>query len=256
MNENWGLVIPAGGLVKDPLATALGTPRKALAVVGGSTCVVRTLDAAHAAGFRRIAVVSGEDVREVIGDEYFVLEGSGQIDNASRGVEFIAGCDRILFLPADTPFLKPESIHHFVDSVDQRIVGTGEYWFAAGLCPYQAFLEILPGFEYPHIKLKDGNYMSGAFYATSRAGFLKAAEQFRGFSDNRKNQLKMLIQIGVWPLLKYLFHQVSMVEAEQRLGKFFGGTAVIVPDCDPWSMADIDTVEEYERLIMEADRGS
>ncbi|MFM9873174.1 MAG: NTP transferase domain-containing protein [Fimbriimonadaceae bacterium] len=256
MNENWGLVVPAGGLVKDPLATALGTPRKALAVIGGSHCVVRTIDAAHSAGFRKIAVVSGEDVREVIGDDYFVMEGAGQIENAKRGVEFIEGCDRILFMPADTPFLKPESIQHFVEAVEKRIVGTGDHWFAAGLCQYKTFLEILPGFEHPHIKLKDGDYMSGAFYATSRAGFFQAAEQFRGFSDNRKNQLKMLMQIGIWPLIKYVFHQVSMTEAEQRLGKFFGGTAVVVPDCDPWSMADIDTVDEYQRLVTEAGQGS
>lgn len=256
MHENWGLVIPAGGLVKDPLATALGTPRKALAVIGGAHCVVRTLDAAYEAGFRKIAVVSGEDVREVIGDDYFVMEGAGQIDNASRGVEFIGDCDRILFLPADTPFLTAKSIQHFVDSVDGRIVGTGEHWFAAGLCQYKTFLNVLPGFEHPHIKLKDGDFMSGAFYATSRAGFLQAADQFRGFSDNRKNQFKMLMQIGIWPLIKYMFHKVSLVEAEQRMGRFFGGTAVVIPDCDPWSMADIDTVEEYQRLLIEADRGN
>jgi hypothetical protein len=232
----------------------LGTPRKALAVIGGVPCVVRTLDAAYAAGFRKIAVVSGEDVREVIGDDYFVLEGAGQIDNATRGVEFIEGCERILFLPADTPFLTPESILHFVESVQTRIVGTGDHWFAAGLCQYKTFLNVLPGFEHPHIKLSDGDYMSGAFYATSRAGFFEAADQFRGFSDNRKNQLKMLLQIGLWPLIKYMFHRVSLAEAEHRMGRFFGGTAVVVPDCDPWSMADIDTVEEYQRLIIEADR--
>ncbi len=256
MQDSWGLVIPAGGLVNDPLATALGTPRKALAVVGGSACVVRTLDAAQKAGFKKIAVVSGEDVREVIGDEYFVMEGNGQIENASRGVEFLDGCERILFMPADTPFLSPESIVHFVESVDKRIEGAGENWFAAGLCQYKTFLEILPGFEHPHIKLSDGDYMSGAFYATSRAGFFHGVDQFRGFSDNRKNQFKMLMQIGIWPLIKYLFHKVSMAEAEQRLGRFFGGTAVVIPDCDPWSMADIDTVDEYQRLLIEADRGN
>lgn len=256
MESDWGLVIPAGGLVKDPLATALGTPRKALAMIGGAPCIVRTLDAAHKAGFRKIAVVSGEDVREVIGDEYFVSEGQGQIENAVAGVEFLQGCERILFMPADTPFLSADSIEHFVAGVEARIVGTGAHWFAAGLCPYREFLGVLPGFEHPHIKLKDGDFMSGAFFATSRAGFFNGVEQFKGFSKNRKSQIKMLMKIGIWPMVRYLFHQVSLSEGEQIMGRFFGGTAVVVPDCDPWAMADIDTVDEYQRLVQEADQES
>ena len=38
----WGVVVLAGGLVKDPLATALGTPRKALAQIKGKTAVTVT----------------------------------------------------------------------------------------------------------------------------------------------------------------------------------------------------------------------
>lgn len=256
MDSNWGLVIPAGGLVKDPLATALGTPRKALAMIGGEPCVVRTLDAAHSAGFWKIAVVSGEDVREVIGDDYFVPEGTGQIENAVAGVEFLEGCERLLFMPADTPFLRPDAIEHFVNGVEKRIVGTGDKWFAAGLCPYQEFLGVLPGFEHPHIKLKDGDFMSGAFFATSRAGFFACVDEFKGFSKNRKSQFGMLMKIGLWPMVKYLFHQVSLAEGEQIMGRFFNGTAVVVPDCDPWAMADIDTVDEYQRLAQEADQDS
>lgn len=224
-------------------------------MIGGQACVVRTIDAAVAAGFERIAVVSGEDVREVIGDEFFVEERGGQIANAMAGVEFLADCEKILFMPADTPFLRPEAIGHFVDTVDRRL-GSGEgSWFAAGLCPYSEFLDVLPGFEHPHIKLTDGDFMSGAFYAASREGFLNCAEKFEGFSNNRKSQFKMLKQIGIWPMMKYLLHRMSLADGEAVLGKFFGGSAFAVTDCDPWSMADIDTVDEYQRLVKEADPG-
>ncbi|ARU42069.1 hypothetical protein CCB80_13335 [Armatimonadetes bacterium Uphvl-Ar1] len=255
VTEKWGLVIPAGGLVKDPLATALGTPRKALAMIGGKTCVERTLHAAREAGFERIAVVSGEDVREVIGDDCFIEERGGQIANAAAGVEALAECEWILFMPADTPFLHAEAINHFVQSVEAKLGDAGANWFAAGLCPYSAFLEVLPGFEHPHIKLTDGDYMSGAFYATSREGFLNCAKKFEGFSHNRKSQFRMLMQIGIVPMVKYLFHRMSLAEGEAVLGRFFEGSAIVVTDCDPWSMADIDTVDEYQRLVNEADPG-
>jgi len=248
MIEDWGVVIPAGGLVKDPLATALGTPRKALANIGGAPCIVRTLDAVHKAGFRKIAVISGEDVREVIGEEYWVPESTGHIENAKAGVESLADCEKILFMPADTPFLTAEAILHFVNAVDHRVEGFDGKWYSAGLCPYYKFLEILPGFEHPHIKLRDGDFMSGAFYATSRSGFFHGAEIFKDFSRNRKNQIGMLLRIGLGPLVKYLFHRVSIADGEETMGKFFDGLAVVIPDCDPWAMADIDTVDEYDRL--------
>lgn len=250
----WGVVIPAGGLVSDPLATALGTPRKALAMIGGQTCVERTVAAVKGAGFDRIAVVSGEDVREAVGDDIWVPEREGQIQNATAGVEALGECESILFLPADTPFLTPDMISDFVGKVIERERGEGGNWFAAGVCRYEEFLKILPGFEHPHIRLREGDFMSGAFYATSRSGFLHAAELFKDFSQNRRNQFRMLLRVGVVPLLRYVLHQVSISEAERTLGKLFGGRAFVIMDCDPWSMADIDTVDEYNRLRDELNR--
>lgn len=248
MREKWGVVIPAGGLVKDPLATALGTPRKALADIGGVPCIVRTLQAIEAAGFTQVVVVSGEDVREVISDDIWAAESTGHIENVKVGVEKLPDCEKFLFMPADTPFLTAEAILHFVDAVDARLSGAQENWYAAGLCEYKKFLEVLPGFEHPHIKLRDGDFMSGAFYATSRKGFFYGMDMFKDFSRNRKNQIAMLLKIGLKPLVKYLFHRVSITEGEETMGRFFNGTAIVIPDCDPWAMADIDTVDEYQRL--------
>jgi CTP:molybdopterin cytidylyltransferase MocA len=255
MSLKWGLVIPAGGLVKDPLATALGTPRKALAMIGGKPCVERTLSAAREAGFDRIAVVSGDDVLDIVGSEVFVPERGGQIENAVAGVEHLAEVEYLLFMPADTPFLTAKSVRHFVDAVDRQIDPNEERWFAAGLCPYSEFLKVLPGFEHPHIKFKDGDYMSGAFYAVSRVGFSTEIEKFKNISSNRKSQFKMAMQIGLVPLLRYFFHQVDLEEAKSILARFFGGQAILVTDCDPWAMADIDTVDEYQRLARESGEG-
>ncbi len=252
--NDWGVVILAGGLVSDPLASALGTPRKALAVVGGRTCVDLTLDAVRQAGFTDIVVVSGDDVREVVGDEVWIAEQNGQIENARAGVEALPGHEKILFLPADTPFLEPDMILDFIAKVNQREAGQSDHWFAAGVCRYEEFLKILPGFEHPHIRLREGAFMSGAFYATSRRGFFHGADMFKSFSNNRRNQFKMLLRVGIVPLLRYVFHRVTIAEAERTLGRLFGGRAFVITECDPWSMADIDTADEYRRLIQEFNR--
>lgn len=250
--DDWAVVIPAGGLVPDPLAAAIGTPRKALATVEGKTCVEWCVLAVSEAGFRNIAVVSGEDVREKVGPDHWVLEQSGQIENVSAGVAKFPDTHKFLFLPADTPMLTPQGITHFVQQVEARTDQASDQWLAAGLCPYKTFLQAFPGFVSPHIKLKEGDFMSGAYFAVGRSGFDRAVELVKVLSQSRKSQLKMLLRLGVWPLLQYFLHQIDLPGAERRLSKAFGATAVIVPDCDPHAMADIDTVEDFHHVLKHA----
>ncbi|MDK3162149.1 NTP transferase domain-containing protein [Kamptonema cortianum] len=247
--SNWGVVIPAGGLVADPLATHIGTARKALASIQNRHIIEWTLDAVLTAGFQNISVISGEDVREVVGDEFWVQEFPGQIDNAVAGVERLGEVERILFLPADTPFIHAEGLIHFVNSVESRCEDLTSPWFAAGICPNETFRATFPDFPTPYLKLKDGDYVSGAYYAASKSGFLQGVEIFKQLSESRKSQFKMLLKLGVLPLIRYFLHLVTIQEAETRLGKVFGGQAIVISDCDPHAMADIDTVEDFENVM-------
>ena len=67
-------------------------------------------------------------------------------------------------------------------------------------------------------------------------------------SASRKNQARMLLRLGPWTVLRYLMRRVSVREAEELLGRFFGGQAVIVTGCDPAMAADIDEVASYDEL--------
>lgn len=244
--EDWGVVIPAGGLVPDPLATAIGTPRKALAPVAGQPCLHWVVQAVQKAGFQNIAVVGGEDIRETVGDDLWAPESTGQIDNAAAGVERLPHCRHFLFLPADTPFLNQEGLAYFASQAAARAAKADPEWFAAGLCPRHRFDETFPDFETPAIRLREGDYHSGAYFAASREGFLQAAHLLRSLAANRKSQFRMLWKLGPWPLLRYFLHLVTIPEAETQLGKAFGGTCIVVPDCDPYAIADIDTADDYQ----------
>ena len=248
----WGVVIPAGGLVVDPLASALGTPRKALANIHGKPSLLMVLEAVHAAGFDadEIAVVGGPELKPVIGDRAVWVEEEGrQIQNAWLGVEAIPDAEGILFLPCDAPLLTGEGVRAFGEGVFERVKEVKGEWFAAGLCPHPYWDEAFPDWPNPYLRLRDGEFVSGAYYATSRAGFFKGAELFAELSSSRKSQVAMLWKLGIWPMIRYLLHQVTVEEAEDRLGHVFGGQAIIVPDCDPQGMADIDTVEDLEAIL-------
>lgn len=232
----------------DPLASALQTARKALADIEGHKAVELTVAAVRAAGIDQIAVVSGDDVRPYVGEALWVEETGRQIPNARAGVHAVPDAQAVLFLPCDTAFLQPDGIRHYMQAVQERVIDPDQLWFSAGVCPKAAFDEAFPGWPHPAIRLKDGDFMSGAYFATSRDAFFHGAEMFETLAASRKSQLQMLWKLGPVPLIRYLTHRVTLAEAEDRLGKLFGGQAIIVPDCDPEAMADIDTVEDYRQV--------
>lgn len=244
----WGAAVAAGGLVKDPLASALGTPRKALAMVKGRSSLAWTLDAVREAGFEDCAVVSGEDVAPHVHHGRLVIEGASQMENARLAVEALPTASAILFLPSDSPLLTGEALSGFVTQVEARVRDGEERWFAAGVTTLPEFQSLFPRMHAVPINLKDGSYMTGALYACSREGFFHAVRVIEGFSRSRKNQLAMLMKLGPWSVLRYFLHRVSLAEAEDRLGRLFDGQAIIVQGCDPRMAADIDDVADYDEI--------
>lgn len=248
----WGVVIAAGGLVKDPLASAIGTPRKALATIGGRTCLERTLDAVRDAGLDVCVTVSGDDVEPHVHHGEFVCEGEGQIENARIAVETLPDVEAVLFLPADSPLLSAESLTQFISDLEERIEKEQERWLAVGLTTLQDFKAEFPGIKNQPIRLRDGDFLSGALYATSPEGFLHAINVIDEMSKSRKSQLSLLMKLGVWTVLCYLMHRVSISDAEEKLGKILEGQAIIVTGCDPSMAADIDDVADFDELRIHA----
>ena len=248
----WGVVVVAGGLVKDPLASAIGTPRKALARVSGRSCLARTLDAVKAAGLDVCVTVSGDDVADHVHHGKLVQEGETQIENARIAVEALPPVDGVLFLPADTPMLPGAALTDFLASVEERIDEGQERWFAGGLTSLADFNRAFPGMSTQAIRLSDGDYLSGALFATSPEGFFHAIDVIDQMSHSRRNQLGMLWKLGLWAVVCYLMHRMSLKDAELRLGRVMEGQAIIVTGCDPRTAADIDDVADYDELRIHA----
>ena len=248
----WGVVVAAGGLVKDPLASAIGTPRKALAVVSGRSCLARTLDAVKAAGLETCVTVSGDDVADHVHHGTLVQEAETQIENARIAVQALPAVDGVLFLPADTPMLTGAILTDFVGAVEQRVEEGQERWFAAGLTRLSEFRREFPGIATQAIRLSDGNFLSGALFAASPDGFFHAIDVIDQMSHSRRNQLGMLWKLGLWTVVCYLMHRMSLKDAEVRLGRAMEGQAIIVTGCDPKMAADIDDVADYDEIRIHA----
>lgn len=252
----WGVVVLAGGLVKDPLASALGTPRKALATIQGRTCLTRTLDAVQKAGFLDCVTVSGEDVAPYVTCGTLIEEKNTQTENARAGVEALPGVDAILFLPADSPFLQGSSLTAFAQEIERKVGDSTSPWMATGLVALDDFRKAFPRVATQPIVLKDGSYLSGALFAASPEAFFGALDLINEMSNSRANQAAMLWKLGPWTVVRYLMHQVSLSEAAQRLSRIFGADVLLATGCDPTTAADIDEVSDLDELRIHASLGS
>lgn len=248
----WGVVVVAGGLVKDPLASAIGTPRKALASIAGRTCLERTLDAVRDAGLDDCVTVSGDDVEPHVHHGKFACEGEGQVENARIAVEALPTVDAVLFLPADSPLLSSECLTKFMSAIESRVEEGQKRWFAGGLTTLQEFREEFPNIAVQPIRLQDGEFLSGALFATSPDGFMHAISVIDALAKSRKNQFALLMKLGVWTVIRYLMHRVSIADAEEKLVKIFDGQAIVITGCSPKMAADIDDVSDFDELRIHA----
>lgn len=242
---SWGIVIVAGGFVSDPLASRIGSPRKALAPFGERTSIEIVHQAAMDSGLGPVVVLSGEDILQTYPQYRGVLEVGSAIDNAIAGAKEL-GTERVMILPADLPLIKPEHLSHFAEEVEHRIPYST--WFAAGLSPFGKAKQKFPGADLEPLYLRDGGFLAGSMFASTLDGLQQGKDFFNAVRHNRKSQFRMLREIGFSTMIRFFLRKISLVEAETRIGQILGGAAFIIADCEPDTMMDFDTVADYEYL--------
>ena len=243
---NWGAVVLAGGTVDPVLAEVLGTDRKALAMCEGRSCLARTLAAVRDAGIKHSVAVGPEEVQSEVHFGDWVAEGSRQMVNARKGVDHFAGVDELLFLPSDSPLLSGDGLRHFLSAVERR--RTRDRWLAAGVCPAAVFESEFPEVPTQAVRIREGRFVSGAYYAASRDAFFGAMDIVAVMAESRKSQFGMLRRLGLGTLLKAVTGRLRLAEGEARVSQLMGAEAFAILDCDAAAMVDIDTPEDWRAV--------
>lgn len=251
----WGVVVAAGGLVTEPLATAIGSPRKALARIGNKSILAHTLDAVRGIPCEECVTVSGPDVASDVTFGKLIEESSSQMENVRRGLMALPPVDAVLFLPSDSPFLTTSALIDFQAQVAARVAeGVAARWFTAGLCAERETQRLYPEMPTEALHFREGRLMSGALYAASPEGFFHALNLLHQASDSRKNQLKLAIKLGPVLMLRYFMRRLNLADAAQRVSDVLGGTAFPILEVDPATVLDIDTVEDLQACLAIARR--
>lgn len=224
-----------------------GAPSKGLCPVGGRPSLQWTLDALRASRIESCVTVGAESLKPAVTFGDFQIEAGSAVDNALAGARALSACESHIYLPADLPLLTARDIEAFVDAIERRVdISAEEVWFAAGLCPAQAFERRFPGSAYKSLRLREGRMLSGGLYASSAQGLLRGARLFADIRRRRRSVVQMLFRLGSANLAAYALGRIDLPRAEQTLERLLGGRVVIVPDCSPESCLDFDDAREYQ----------
>ncbi|MFW5698023.1 MAG: NTP transferase domain-containing protein [Fimbriimonadaceae bacterium] len=245
----WGAVIIAGGLVGDPLASALNTPRKALARIGDRSLIRRVEAAVIEAGISDCRIVSGIDLEPEITQCQLVMETDTKFESARRGVEALPpDVEAILFLPADTPFIRADDLRHFIKQTESRLETGDKKWYSAGLCELSRFVEMFPNVSAKPFSVKEGDFVTGALYATDRSAFYEGYELLEEVKRSRKAGLKLISKLGPLGVLRYFLRSLTLEQCAERFGRSIGGKLILVQGCSPETVAGVDTLRDWQEL--------
>lgn len=96
--------------------------------------------------------------------------------------------------------------------------------------------------------MKEGSFVGGTLLACSPASFAHGHELLEQVSGSRASQLRMIWRLGPLSMVRYFWQRVSLVDAEQVMGRLLGGQAVLIHEVDASAMADFDQVDDFMQL--------
>jgi hypothetical protein len=177
------------------------------------------------------------------------LETDTKFESARRGVEALPpDVEAILFLPADTPFIRAEDIRYFIKETESRLETGDKKWYSAGLCEEGRFAETFPHVSAKPFSVKEGDFVTGALYATGREAFHEGYEMLEEVKRSRKTGLKLISKLGPLGVLRYFLRSLTLDQCAERFGRSIGGKLILVQGCSPETVAGVDTLQDWQEL--------
>lgn len=233
---------------------------KGLVEFDGRSSIQRTIEACLDAEFGSIVLAANPEVRaslNLTGEVKEAKAGSTNIQTVRSGLAQLKEQDAILFLPVDTPLIFANHLLDFIQALGSR--SKVPIWFAAGLSSKETVDKYAPQAPYKYLRLKEGQFASGALFAASRSGFELALDRIESVAGSRKSMLSMLRKVGFGTLFRYGIGRLDFPTIEMSAKRFLGGESIIVSDCHPATTLDYDNAadlayikENWERLLEDA----
>ncbi|HVA27083.1 MAG TPA: NTP transferase domain-containing protein [Candidatus Baltobacteraceae bacterium] len=237
------VAIAAGGRVGGAFATETGSEIKALAPIGESTILERTIAAAAAIGARRIVVLGGEEIaarcdRRV--ERVLADMGDGAANMLACLQAFRDDSERsaTLLLAGDLPFLDAAALDRYVRSIPARTV-------ALGICSGVSYERHFPGAPQNGVMLGGERIVNASAIVVPFTALDAVARESAAFFNARKAPWRMAMRAGIGILAAHAIGRLTVERIERRASRVLGAEVAAVHDCAPELCFDVDSLEEY-----------
>jgi GTP:adenosylcobinamide-phosphate guanylyltransferase len=235
--------ITAGGRVDGALAAAMGTDVKALADVGNGKLIDHAIEAARAAGARRVTVIGNTEVRA-----HCAARVDAVIDASPDGRENLrhaleAGADGpLLLMSSDLPFITGDATTDFIARAAPSDL-------ALPLASELAYVRTYPGAPNHVTALGNSRVANGSIVYFGPGIAPRVLDVAQRLFTARKSLWRMAMLLGPQLLARFALGKLEIEHVERRAERVFGIRARAVSDASPALCYDIDTLDDYRYAV-------
>ncbi len=253
------VILAADRNTDDPLLQASGACCKAMVKIDGAPMLERVvralLDSEHVANI----VISGPQEQQLSGSTFlqdahakahirWVQPADSPSNSAYQAMQTLPDTP-VLVTTADHPLLRADIVNDFVSRSLQTESDVG-----VGLTDYASIQARYPSAKKTVTRFRDGGYCGCNLFTFMTPASHRVAQAWRSVEQQRKNPLRIISQLGWWPVLRYLLGWMTM---DQALGKLSQRLDVkIAPVHLPYPEAAIDVDSIADQQLVEGITGT
>ena len=238
------LILAGGTLPEDLKQYSSGHDNRALLKIGEKYMVEYVAEALRGSGEvgRVMAVGMKEPLEKALGgkaDEVMEARDT-MLENIRLGLDYFQGAKQLLISTCDIPLITPEIVNRFLEACNKT---PADVYYPVIEKKFND--EKYPATKRTYFKLRDGTYTGGNLVMLNPEVIRKNWSLLEQAIAARKSPFKLLSMIGFGFIIKYLFHRLTLADAERTVASIVGCRGRAVPVPDPEIGIDVDKESDY-----------
>jgi molybdopterin-guanine dinucleotide biosynthesis protein A len=245
------VVLAADREEENPVARAAGVRCKSLAPINGTPMIFRVLEALSSSCRVQDRVLCGPP--KIIMDQEPELNGlvtAGKVDwlenqatpslSAYHAMTSLPEGTTLMLTTSDHALLSPRVIDYFCNAAQESGCDV-----VAGVAQHETVVAAYPETHRTAYRFKDGSYCSCNLFAFLTPQARQASNFWRRIEQQRKNPLRVINELGLMTVLRYLMGRLTFAEAVDRISQRLGFKAGLVTLPFPEAAIDVDSVSDW-----------
>jgi len=238
-------LVLAGSLNDGPLRDCSPARFEALIPIGGKAMVLYVLDALKASRHVDRIVLVGPSVEltpVAAGPGIIIADSAGGImDNIEAGLSQMPAARRVLLATSDIPLLTGQAVDDFIAQC-----GGMEADMYYPVIRRDVVEKRFPNTRRTYVTFKEGTFTGGNLFLFNPAVFKRCAENGQKIIAQRKNPLGLCRLLGAGFVIKYLFHLLTILDAEEKVSQLLGIAGKVNISRYPEVGVDVDKPGDLE----------